>query len=75
MTSTLKNVKSKVRNKMTIFTEGIKQQPNLNDSNLNLSEDIREIRKKNVRNKSDKEEKLQILNLAQENNNELFYNE
>ena len=60
---------------MTIFTEGIKQQPNLNDSNLNLSEDIREIRKKNVRNKSDKEEKLQILNLAQENNNELFYNE
>ena len=39
MTSTLKVVKNKVRNKMTVFTEGIKQIPNLNDSNLNLSEE------------------------------------
>ena len=58
MTSTLKIVKNKVRNKMTIFTEGIKQSPNLNDSNLNLSEDLKEIRKKKIRNKSeDSEEK------------------
>lgn len=62
MTSTLKVVKNKVRNKMTVFTEGIKQIPNLNDSNLNLSEDIREIRKKHIRSKSDdSEEKLKIL--------------
>ena len=61
----MKIVKNKVRNKMTVFTEGIKQSPNLNDSNLNLSEDIREIRTKNIRTKSnDSEEKLKILILA-----------